>query len=333
MTRHIILAYGRETEYNRAVFAVLSFWGWYSGDKTDLKTVVYTDKPDAFRPYLTGLPVEYKLLTTASLEAMYGPQRYIHRAKAQIIDQLFREYPTDTVLFCDSDTFFVAPSSQLLGQLQPGVSLMHMREARYIDSIPKGAPSDEAQGIKTAVDYLDSHPFRIGTQEHQFQKTQYMWNSGVLGLTREVASLLPDVCNTLDTLYQHGRWLVTEQVAFSLVLPTKTSLLPSNQYVFHYWYKPLKALMDKLLDKLLTSQFAMLPLSDRLKQVQQLTTKWPNLVVLNNAREEVLRGFSGGSVLHGLKSAKLAVDTLPGSRFNASFAKSLFQVLTHKSIG
>jgi hypothetical protein len=332
MTRHIILSYGRTTEHHRAVFAILSFWAWYAGDKADVKTVVYTDQPNAFTPYLTGLPVEYKLLTPASLEEMYGPQRYIHRAKAVVIDQLFRDYPTDSVLFCDSDTFFVASSSELLGLMQPGVSLMHMREARYVDSVTKGVSSEEAQGIQKAVNYIDSQPFQIGTQQHRFQKTQFMWNSGVLGLTKEVASLLPDVCSTLDTLYRNGKWLVTEQVAFSLVLPTKTQLLASNHYVFHYWYKPLKALMDSLLSALLTPQFANLAVSERLLKVQQLTNKWPHLVVLNNAREEIVRGFSGGGVIHGLKSAKLAVDTLPSSPFNAKFAKSLFNVLTHKPL-
>jgi len=333
MTRHIILAYGRETEHARAVFAVLSFWAWYKGDKTNVKTVVYTDNPEAFKPYLSDLPVEYALLTKAGLEEMYGPQRYIHRAKAMIIDQLFREHPTDSVLFCDSDTFFVKASSELLGLMQPGVSLMHMREARYIDSIPKGASSEEAQGIQKAVDFIDSHPFQIGSQQHHFQKTQYMWNSGVLGLTKEVASLIPEVCSVIDTLYQNGKWLVTEQVGFSLVLPTKTQLVASNQYVFHYWYKPLKALMDNLLANLLTPSFAALPVADRLARVYQLTNKWPHLIVLNNAREEVVRGFSGGKVIHGLKSAKLAVTTLPPSSFNAKFAKHLFLAFTQKSIG
>ena len=330
MTRHIILAYGRETEYKRAIFAILSFWAWYSGNKATVKTVVYTDKPDAFPSYLAGLPVEYELLTKASLEEMYGPQRYIHRAKAIIIDKLFRDYPTDSVFFCDSDTFFVAPSDELLGQMQPGTSLMHMREARYIDSIPKDASSEETRGIQQAVEYIDSQPFRIGTQDHHFQKTNFMWNSGVLGLTKEVASLIPDVCTTLDTLYQNGKWLVTEQLAFSLVLPTQTELVATNEYVFHYWYKPLKDLMDNLLKQLLTPQFAGLSRAERLTKVKQLTKKWPHLIVLNNAREEVVRGFSGGGVIHGLKSAKLAVATLPTSPFNAKFAKSLFQVLTHK---
>ncbi|OUJ75993.1 hypothetical protein [Hymenobacter crusticola] len=332
MTRHIILSYGRSTEHQRAIFAILSFWSWYTGDRSTIKTVVYTDQPAAFAPYLEGLPIEYKLLTPASLEEMYGPQRYIHRAKAVIIDQLFRDYPTDRVLFCDSDTFFVASSDELLGLMQPGVSLMHMREARYVDSVTKGVSSEEVQGIQKAVDYIDSHPFQIGSRQHQFQKTQFMWNSGVLGLTEEVASLLPDVCATLDTLYRNGKWLVTEQVAFSLVLPTKTKLLASNHYVFHYWFKPLKVLMDGLLAALLTPQFTTLTVSERLTKVKHLTNKWPHLIVLSNAREEVIRGFSGGGVIHGLKSAKLAVDTLPSSPFNAKFAKSLFNVLTHKPL-
>ncbi|GGF19752.1 hypothetical protein GCM10011383_34170 [Hymenobacter cavernae] len=279
------------------------------------------------------MPVEYVLLTTAGLEEMYGPQRYIHRAKAAIIEKLFRDYPTDRVLFCDSDTFFVAESDKLLSRLQPGVSLMHMREARFTQSIPQGAPPEETNGIQTAIDMIDSQAFRIGSQEHRFQKTQFMWNSGVLGLSQEVASLLPDTCALIDTLYENSRWIVSEQVGFSLALPTKTQLVPSNHYVFHYWYKPLKVLMDTLLDELLTSTFSNLNTADRLTQVRQLTTKWPHTVVLSNAREELINGFSSGAVVRGLKSAKLAVDTLPTSPFTVTFAKDLFLTLRKKDLG
>ena len=327
MIRHIILAYGPDTEHRRAIFAILSFWAWYTGDRADAQTVVFTDRPEVFAPHLAGLPVAYEPLTAARIEEMYGPHRYIHRVKLTIIDQVMRSNPHDDVLFCDSDTFFIAGPGQLLRRLRPGFSIMHVREYRFARAIPKWATPAYAKLLQSGIDMVVEEGFVVDAKRHPFQTTQFMWNAGVLGFTQEVVGILPDVFALMDRVYARSRWVLSEQMAFSLVLPTKTRLLSSDQFVFHYWPKPLKVLMDKLLLELLGQEFSELALAARLARVQRLTTQWPSALVIKNTRQEVRSAFSNGEVMTGIKTALLATRLISRSPFSPKFAKNLFLVL------
>ncbi|MGI4739000.1 MAG: hypothetical protein ACRYG7_27840 [Janthinobacterium lividum] len=304
MTRQIILAYGRETEHRRAVFAVLSFWAWYEGDRSAVQTVLFTDRPEYFAPYFTGLPVEYKLLTPASLALMRGEQDYVHRIKLCIINQIAQEHSTDALFFCDSDTFFVAPAAPLLNALRPGISVMHQREQTFTEAVETWAsfspPQDEYP--RRFIEFIKSRSFEVSPGDsHHFQPSQFMWNSGVLGLAAETTALTPAVLALNDTLYAGSGWILTEQIAFSLALQTCTELQPSNQYVFHYWAKRQKEVMDKILDNLP----AVLPPSDsldkRLARARKQTKSWRRAVQSDEAQQVAKLAFSRGELLSGVK--------------------------------
>ena len=278
MTRHVILAYGRETEHHRAAFAILSFWAWYGGPQPEVRTVVFTDKPALFEGSLAGLPVDYVVLDAERLEALRGPQQYVHRVKAAIIAQVFRDYPGSNVLFCDSDTFFVAEAELLLGSLRPGISLMHQREYRLLDAAGIYAPFHQARFPRRMLEVLDQQIFEVGGTKVRFRPTQYMWNSGVLGLAPDVAALMPDVLILTDAFYAGTGWITSEQNAFSLALQVKTRLETSEEYVLHYWGQRQKRLMDSQLTALLIPTFSEQQLYDRLTQVRLLTLKWQRTV-------------------------------------------------------
>jgi len=306
MTRQIILAYGRETEHQRAVLAVLSFWAWYKGERSLIQTVVFTDRPEFFAPYFVGLPVEYRLLNLAELPLMRGEHGYMHRIKLVIINQIAQEYPTDALFFCDSDTFFVAPAAPLLSALRPGVSVMHLREQTFTEAIETWAsfspPQDEFP--RRFVEFIESRSFELapGTQHH-FQASQFMWNSGVLGLVPETMELVPTILALNDAFYAGSRWILTEQVAFSLALQTCTELQPSNQYVFHYWGKRQKEVIDTILADLP----AALPLSGeletRLAHVRKRTKSWHQAVQRDDAQQIAKVAFAKGEMLNGMKYA------------------------------
>lgn len=322
MTRHIILAYGRETEHWRATFAVLSFWAWYGGNREDVKTVIFTDKPEFFAPYLTGLPVEYSVLTTPELEKMYGPQRYIHRAKLVILEQTLQAHPEDNVLFCDSDTFFITAAEPMIQRLQAGTTIMHLCEFTVADAVGVYASFSPAQDEypRKLIQLIESRDFWVGAKSFRFSKDQFIWNSGVLGLTKEVGGLMPDICALNDDLYAGSGWITSEQIAFSFALQETTTIIPSDQYVFHYWGKQQKVLMDSLLPELGTTPFKKLALEERLEEVRQLTDKWQRAVELDKVREGALYAFSHGELFNGLKRTAKAILV---SRFDAAFTKEL----------
>lgn len=327
MTRHVILAYGRETEYRRATFAILSFWAWYAGRKNGVRTVVFTDKPALFEGPLAGLPVDYVTLTAEQLEAMRGPQNFVHRVKVAIVDQVFREHPGANVLFCDSDTFFVAEADQLLHRLRPGTSLMHLREYRLADAVGIYASFDQTQYPYKLLDLLKSRTFPVAGAEQQFRPTQFSWNSGVVGMTAELAALMPDIFALTDDFYACSGWFTSEQLAFSLVLQTQTHVVPSDQYVFHYWGQRQKELMDGKLANQFTPEFSQQTLFERLAQVKALTIKWWRTIELDKDREGALYAFANGEVIAGMKCAVKAILASP---FNAAFAKDLVGLIARK---
>ncbi len=323
MTQHVILAYGRETELWRATFAVLSFYAWYEGDRTDVHTVVFTDKPDFFVPYFKGLPVDYSLLTPEGLEQMRGPQQYIHRVKPMIVAQVLRDYPGDNLLFCDSDTFFIAKADPLLNSIKPSVSVMHMREFTFAEAVNTYAeftPANQDRFPRKLIELIESRTFLVDSVEQKFHKKQYIWNSGVLGLSKEVGKLMPDICALNDAFFKGSEWFTSEQIAFSMALPFKTTIVPSDQYIFHYWGQHQKVLMDGLLTKLDSAGFRALPLAERLEQVKPLTMKWWQEVKADLAREGALYAFANGKLKAGVKCAAKALLASP---LDATFAKNL----------
>lgn len=331
MTRHLILAYGQPTEHWRATFAILSFWAWYTGDRAQARTVLFTDNPSFYTDFLAGLPVEYVTITPEWLQETHKPQGYVHRTKIAIIDRAFRDYPHDNLLFCDSDTFFVAPTNSLLALLRPGVSAMHQREFTFADAVaiytdfkPAGQERYPLQLIKL----IERQGFRIDGQMRRFHATDFVWNSGVLGLTPEVADLLPDVFALNDALYAGSEWFITEQIAFSLALPARTELVASNAYVYHYWGKQQKILIDSFLGKTIQEQLAPLPLPERLEKVRRLTLHWRHIIQNDKARQDALYAFSTGQLVAG---AKCAAKTLLASPFQPTFLKEVLVAITQRA--
>lgn len=330
MKRLVILAYGRETEYQRAIFAVLSFWAWYDGSKTDVHTLVFTDQPSAFAPYFEGLPVDYELLTPERLLDWRGPNQYVHRVKLACLAHTLQLHPNDDLLFCDSDTFFVAESDQLLQRLRPGTSLMHQREYRLEDAVGIYAAFHQARYPRKLLSLIDERTFRVGSQKVRFRKAQYSWNSGVLGLGAALAPAMPDILALNDEIYAHTGWFTSEQIAFSLALPVLSRVIPAEQFVLHYWGQRQKQLMDSLLREQLKAPFGRLPLPERLAQVRPLTLKWLRKVEINKDREGALYALGQGDLVAGLKCAIKALIAAP---FSASFLRDLWQILTQRSRG
>ncbi|RZL13071.1 MAG: hypothetical protein EOO62_09260 [Hymenobacter sp.] len=321
MTQLVLLAHSREAEYHRAIFAVLSFWAWHKGRATGpVQAVVFTDQPAFFAPYLSGLPVRYELLTPARLAAMQQPHGYVHRVKAAILVQVAQTYPQDELLFVDSDTFFIALPDLLLQQLAAGATFLHKREYTITEAVGVYATFGQAHFPTRLLEVLASRRFEVAGAAVQFQPEQVLWNSGVLGLPAAASALLPDVLRVLDELYLATNWFTCEQIAFSLVLQAQTTLRPCDKYVFHYWGKRQKQLMDERLP-LLLSELRALPLAERLAHVRQLIPRWQRTIELDRLHEGALYAFAQGQLLAGLKYGVKAWLIAP---LNFKLAKGLW---------
>jgi hypothetical protein len=305
MPRLLLLAYGRETEYCRAIFAALSCWAWQP--RQAVAATIYTDQPAFFEPYLAGLPVEYRLLTTEYLAELRGPQQYVHRVKAQLIAQAFTQYAEEEILFVDSDTFFLTSPDNLLQTLAAGQPVMHQREYQLAEAVGIYAEFNQAKYPKRLLELLAQRRFTLAGAEVQFHPTHSCWNSGVLGLPRTVAPLLPDTLYLIDELYAGTGWFISEQLGFSLALQARGPVQPCDRAVYHYWGQPQKQLMDKLLASKLSPAFAAQPLAERLRQVRQLVPQYRRQLELDKAREGALYALRRGRVAAGVKYAAKAL--------------------------
>lgn len=255
----VILSYGNESEFYRAIYALLSFSAWYSDHMKAFSILVYTDNPDFFRQYLdenTNLQIEYIYLSKTYLDDMVGDTKYIHRRKVYVIDLAFKSHPGKDILFIDSDTFFFKHSPKIVNDISYYESLMHKREY----SLQEGLEIFEGWGLgshpKAFIKYISKNAFLVDGSWEKFTALDYSWNSGVLGISKDNAKYLPDIFNLTDNFFLNSEWFISEQLAFSLVLQRRTTIFAVDDVVIHYWGKRQKKYMDKMLGDFLTSTSA-----------------------------------------------------------------------------
>ncbi|WBA43083.1 hypothetical protein [Hymenobacter canadensis] len=323
MTYLTLLSYGCAAEYRRAIGTILSFYAHYH-EPARVATVLFTDNPEFFRPYLAGLPVDYVLLTDERRRAMYGPHNYAFRVKIGILAELMQRQPGADVLYLDSDTFFLDNPASLLRELAAGVAFMHQPEYTFAEAVIQYAARPDAAAPRRLVELLERQIFLVNGQLRHFTATQKGWNSGVLGLPAAAAALLPDVFALTDAFYAGSGWFTSEQLAFSLALPVRFPLRRADAYVCHYWSPGQKTHMDACLTPLITPALASQPLAIRLAAVAARTSGWHRQLALEKLHEGALYAASRGRLVPALKYALKALARAP---FDLAFMRRLTQVL------
>jgi hypothetical protein len=271
MTNLVVLSYGRENEYRRAILAVLSYYSWLSTSAEAGRTVIFTDNAAYFHPYLEGLTVDYISLTRERVQELNNVTGYPYRVKVSAVQEAFEAYPDANVLFIDSDTFVMADPAPLLARISPQVRVMHLREF-----VLEQRRAEDAGG--RLLQLLESQSFQTSHGEERFNASQSCWNSGVLGLDPTVAAYISDVFQLTDKFYLGSGWHISEQIAFSLLLQTRSEIIASDDVVFHYWPGHEKAAVDALILGMLTAQFVALPLAEKLRSIRTLTAQLPTRI-------------------------------------------------------
>jgi len=307
MTNLVLLSYGSEKEYRRAVLAVLSFFSYYESPPA-VRVLVYTDSAHYFSQYLEGLPVEYIILTPAQQTAMMGTVGYRHRIKAVVVGETLARFPQDNLLFFDSDTFFTQHPGPLLGGIRPGVNFMHTVEFKFAENAHVALPDNKTVGDFIKV--LEGHPFQFGEKTEQYSGAQQCWNSGLLGLAPTVGAYMPDVMHVIDFLYAQSHWHIIEQIAFSLVLQTREEIKPAEAYLYHYWEGDKKIAADALLAPVLTPTFRTKGAAEQKAIVQRLVQTLPESILAYLAahpeigwKQEAITAFNANKYGAGYRAA------------------------------
>lgn len=298
----VIQSFGRENEYRRAAFTVLSYYAHAHSDNP-MRTILFTDNPGYFDAYLQGLPVEFVLLTEEKIRVMRGAIDFLHRMKIAIIEEAFAR-TGESLLYADSDTFFTTDPTPLFQQLAPNVAFMHTHEYRFDSMRGMGSPGTEVflDLIEQSIFILsDGSSLRIGLE-------QSSWNAGVMFLHHSHVRFLADVYALTDQFYPSTRNHASEQYAFSVILQNRTTLSGCDEVIFHYWYRIKKQIADIFFQKFFANAWFGMPLVARLASVERAAGMLPSYFDRHilTVRDTAIQAFNENRFNEGIRTGAKA---------------------------
>ncbi|WP_210486159.1 hypothetical protein [Rufibacter aurantiacus] len=321
MKNVVLLCYGKEIEFKRTLFAVLSFWSWYENSKGDVRVIIYTDNPDYFKPYLVDFNITYVLVPISEIEESTKKSGLIYRFKISVIDKAFQQFPNEDVLYIDTDTFFIANPQKLFSALVPGQSFMHLREQTYEEMVEvykwlNTATLDAQEFPRSFLRLIESKTFSVGGKQEQFNRLQHVWNAGVIGLPNSMKKYIPDVFALSDEFFLNTKWRISEQLAFTAVLNATSKILPSGDVINHYWH--YKDRVDPRLNELFTLGFKKLNKNRKLIAVRRITQKLDKLIYHEQMMTNTKNYLREKDYKNGFKYAFKALKGMP---LNDDFVK------------
>jgi hypothetical protein len=224
----IYQAYGGMDFVNECRYALLKYLQVYNlTPPADTAVVIYTDTPDAFadfEPFFHQLGT--RQLTKETAQNWRGTINFVHRVKIEMLLDFGQRF-SGNVLYCDTDTYPVAPIEPLFAEIESGRFFMHQYEG-MIDK--KENPS-----FHKWEQFLSTKPIHYNNQRVAFDKSLRMFNAGVVGLNSQYRELLQDVLALTDAVYAQFPKHIAEQFAFSYVLQKRGVVRPANHFIAHYW--------------------------------------------------------------------------------------------------
>lgn len=308
----VLQSFGAENEYRRAIFAIWSFWVYCRKGEV----LLFTDNRAFFEPFFDEQPVRYILLTPGKISEMRGSIDFLHRMKIACIEEAF-ELSAANVLYVDSDTFFIADPATSMQQLSDSCSFMHLPEYRFRELRSMKMPA--AKPFHAFLDLINKNIFYgANGADIPVSLDHYSWNAGVMMLHGSVKSLLKNVYLLTDQFYPRTRNHASEQYAFSVVLQNNLTLRRCDDIVYHYWYRVKKQIVDLMLERLLSAEWASLSVEEKIRDVSARTASLPlqieNHILLK--RDNAIQSFNEGKYLAGYRHSIRAFISDP---FNKEF--------------
>ncbi|MDD3859056.1 MAG: hypothetical protein PHW83_02570 [Bacteroidales bacterium] len=254
----LYLALNDKKFYRQAIFSILSCLYYIHKDNYQgVRIIVYTDNVKYFKDRIGFDIVEYvefkeniqkSWFQSADINEKLNPVNIISFIKPMCIKHEL-ERTKETVVFIDTDTFFIEHPIKLLQKINKNYSLMWRTE---------GIISDESRKNWGFLrDTFKIHEFNISNTKCVLPSDLYMWNAGVIGISPENAYLLDLVIDLSLQIYNLSKEKIVyqEQVMFSYILNKHTKLLSAEDHVYHYCYGDIKdnfnIYLKKSFDKIL----------------------------------------------------------------------------------
>jgi len=234
-TQYIVYqAYGKRDILNEVLVSISSLYKVTSFTARP-QIVIFTDSVSYLASFL---PPEIQLIDTpiSKWKEWKGPQDFVHRAKIEMLRNFSNSFEGD-VLYCDTDTYFVADPKSIFDQISKGDLIMHLDEGALKNS--------NNLVFRKLEKFLRNYQY----QGKAIPSETHMWNAGVLGFSTNDKPILDQVLAFSDDLYAAFQKHVMEQLAFSVCFQQKTRH-ECQDTIFHYWdFKEYRELLDQFFQK------------------------------------------------------------------------------------
>lgn len=272
-------SFGRESEYRRAVLAILSAFCFLSEEEKKAVTVVlFTDQPNWFQQWLSGIQVDYRLMTPEKMQQMRGEINFLHRMKIALIEETFYAYPKHVMFYIDSDTFFQGSCMPIAVQVSHEKAFMHLIEYPFHTlNNPLYSSTDPFYKF---YHLIVNQPIALNdTETVIIQDTLFSYNAGVMCFHPSHVALIPAVYALTTAIYVPTENHASEQYAFSIVLQHKKQLQTIGDTVFHYWHRVQKQVVDERLEKAAFLKLEHLSHTEKLEAVKGLIDVLPAYIL------------------------------------------------------
>lgn len=250
----VYLVFGPQTYHQEAVFSIASALA--RSDETGEQPFdiqVFSDNPEPYRQ----LPVRVRPLDDEMRREWSGPHRYHFRCKHVVLRKILEE--SEKAILIDTDTFFQASPMQLFERVQPDALLCNAFQLRYDDC--------KETVLYTALAETLAHRDLADDQMR-------LVNSGVIGLTRNNASVLDKSIELMDEFFPITPGAITlEEFCLGVAAYRSVKVDQCTDLVHHYWSRKqlFRAKVRAWLDK-----HGQSPLSvEALRDTGNVTTQLP----------------------------------------------------------
>jgi len=215
MFRIVYQSYGNNDVFKQTLFSIFTLQYYLSETRINFpySIIVYTDKPEIFSKY----NLETSLLSQNLIQEWKGKYNFLHRVKIIIIEDAARRY-NDSIIYIDSDTYFIKSPILLFKKISSEISLMLNNEGQI-----------SKNNQKLLFNFLSNKTnMDIGNNKI------FMWNASLIGIDKSNIHLINKILELNDNIYEKFYRHIVEQFSFSYYLQINTNIYSCDDYLIHY---------------------------------------------------------------------------------------------------
>ena len=222
----LYLSHGGPRFHDQTRYSVLTLLALLlEQNRNDFRIVVYTDRPDQLPAHDL---VQCIRVDAEEFASWRGPLDLVHRIKLEVLRRAVRDFGAP-LIYVDSDTRWLRiphePFAALSASGTPPACYLYKVEG-----------SISATFFPQYYRLLRKKRRKLRAWRIPPDPPWTMWNSGTVGIPSRSEGFMDEVLRVSDELLPHvGYRNCVEQLALSLVAPSRFEVRPFDAYLEHWW--------------------------------------------------------------------------------------------------